>query len=123
MPLPDPHADEPTVEVDSNLWKLWNQAVTNAEGWANEAKRLRAQLEESLGDAYAATVDGVKVLTYRPTKKYADARLRKDFPDLTEHFVRVEKVEVLDTERFAAQHPDIAEKYRIRSFRRTGEES
>lgn len=122
MPLPDPHADEPTVELEGDLWKLWNQARTNAEGWSTEADRIRKRIEERIGDAYAATVDGVKVLTYRPTKKYAEARLRKDYPDLTEHFILVQKVEVLDTDKFAAQHPEIAERYRVRSLRRTGEE-
>lgn len=117
MPLPDPHATEPTVEGDANLFERWRQAQRNAEGWQTEADRLRSKLEEIIGDAYALTIDGVKVITNRPTVRYAEARIKQDFPDLVQHFTKPTFQEKFDVGAFAAAHPDIAARYRVRSFR------
>lgn len=117
MSTPEPYAGEPTQEIDRTIFMKWQEAKRNAEAWEHEAKRLRAHLESMLGDAFAATIDGVKVLTYRPGAKYATAAIRRDYPDLTQHFIISRLVDDLDMDRFAAQHPEIAERYRVRSFR------
>lgn len=117
MALPDKHQDEPTVEVDANVYKLWVEAEHNAKQWKRIADGYRATLEQDIGDRFAATVDGVKVVTYRPSEGYAGARIQKDYPDLTAHFVRHEMVSKFDVDLFARVHPEIAEQYRIRSFR------
>lgn len=117
MPVPDPHANEPTVEVHRDTWKLYQEATDAVVAWTKERDRLKVQLQDELGDAYAATVDGKKVATFRPQDNWATAALRKDYPDLTDHFMRHRVHVELDVEAFAAQHPDIAEKYRVRSFR------
>lgn len=113
----DPHADEPVVELDGGLWKRYTQASVNAAGWKTEADRLRAEIEDRLGDAYAGIVDGAKVVLNRPTARYAITRLLKDYPALAQHFMVTQRQEVFDLERFSAQHPEIAERYRVRSFR------
>lgn len=120
MALPDPHADELSVELDSDLIKLYRQAKVNAQGWKTEEDRLRKRIEESLGDAFAGTVDGEKVVTYRATSGYAEARIRNDFPELVQHYMRPVTKDEFDMELFAKAHPEIAEKYRIRSFRNVG---
>lgn len=120
MPTPTPHDDEPTQEIDRAIFAQWREARNNAAAWAVEALRLRKHLESMLGDAFAATVDGAKVLTNRPGSKYAAAAIQRDYPDLTQHFIVSRLVDELDVAAFAARHPDIAEKYRVRSFREVG---
>lgn len=117
MPLPDKHADEPTVAIDADLFFKWQQAKASVAAWTVEYERLKKLVYAQVGDAFAATVDGEKVLTYRPQVNYADARLRKDYPDLTEHFMTMKVETVFDVDAFAAHHPEIAEKYRVRALK------
>lgn len=116
MPLPDPHADEPTVEIDRDKFKLWQEARAAVEAWQAEADRLRKEIEEQGGGAYALTVDGQKVITNRPKEQYAESRLIKDYPDLTAHFMKARVRYELDMDDFRQHHPDVAEQYRVRSF-------
>ena len=116
MPLPDPHANEPTREVDRDTYHLLREARAAVAAWTTEFNRLKAKLLEEMGDAYAATVDGEKVYTYRPKDQYAVSRLIKDYPDLTEHFFVVERQTVFDVDNFKKAHPEIAEKYRVRAL-------
>jgi hypothetical protein len=117
VPTPDKHDNEPVVEISKDYYQLWREAQTNAKGWEQEAKRLRGILEESIGDAYAATVDGEKVVTYRPGNSYATVKLQEAYPDLTTHYMVRKYVTELDMTAFAAAHPEIAEQFRVRSFR------
>lgn len=117
MPIPDPHTNEPTIEADRALVVQYQQAAGNAAAWQAIADRLKAQMQEQIGDNYALTLDGEKVFTYRPTRGYAEAQLRKQYPDLTQHFFRTEARQVFDMEAFAIRHSEIAEQFRIRSFR------
>lgn len=116
MPLPDPHAGELTVEVDHDTYKLLQEAKANTAAWAAEAARLSDKLREEMGDAYAATIDGVKVYTNRPKDQYAEARLIRDYPDLTEHFFTSKLQRVFDLDAFKAKFPDLAAQYRVRSL-------
>lgn len=117
MNLPDRWANEPTAEVDHALWQEYLRAKSAREGWAKiEAKCLEA-IKASMGDAYAITYEGAKVATNRPQANYAVARLCADYPDLTQHYMRVETKSVLNVDLFTRAHPEIAEKYRVRSFR------
>ena len=116
MPRPDPNADEATVELDENAWAIYLTYVANAEYWTNEAKQLKAKFIESMGSATAALVGGAKVVTYRPSKKYAEAAMQKDHPNLTQHYRHTVQTEVFDVELFVRAHPEIAEQYRVRSF-------
>lgn len=120
MPLPDPHADEMTVELDEYLLRRYREAAVNADGWTKEAKRYRTMIEERLGSAFAATVNGEKVITYRPTSGYASSQIQKDYPELTQHYMRPATGEEFDLDLFVKAHPEIAEQYRIRSFRNIG---
>lgn len=117
MPVPDKHVDEPVTEVPEGLYRQWLRAKASVKAWEEEAERLRKILEEALGDATAGTIDGVKVVTFRASTGYAWRRIMDDYPDLAEHFTQRKVVKELDMDRFAVAHPDIAEIYRIRSFR------
>lgn len=116
MPLPDPHANEPTSELDRDTWKLYQEAKANMKGWTQEMIRLRKKLESEIGTAAAGTVDGEKVVTYRYKDQWAVTSLVKDLPDLTAHFFEPTYEQKFNMDKFREQHPDIAEKYRVRAF-------
>lgn len=116
MPLPDPHEHEMTVELDRDKVKLLAEAKVAILKWTKYYNRLKRELMDALGDATAGTVDGSKVIYYRPKDQYAITRLEQDYPDLVAHFQRMEVKETLDVEAFAARHSDILEKYRVRAF-------
>lgn len=120
-PLPDPHAGEPTREVNPDLVARLDAAKDAVKSWTAEVVRLSTRLREEMGDAYAATVGGIKVYSYRPQDNYAVARLRKDYPELTEHFLKHEMTVSLDIALFARAHPEIAEQYRIKALNRLGD--
>ena len=117
MPLPDPWANEPTREVDEDTYKLLQEAKAAVSAWTSEVARLKNKLMEQMGDAFAATINGEKVYTYRPKDQYAVGRLIKDYPELTQHFFVVQEQNVFDMDRFKKKHLDIAEQYRVRELR------
>jgi hypothetical protein len=114
MAIPDPYANEPTTELDEDLVRAYQEAKLAAKLWAEELERIKGKLQEALGDRHAGTVQGRKVVAYRPQSRYAESRLVKDNPDLAEGFFAMERRFQINA--FAAQHPDIAEQYRIRAF-------
>lgn len=120
MPLPDPHANEMTVEIDRDKFKLYEEALAAMKAWEGEANRLKGLILQELGDAYAGTVDGKKVVSHRPKDQYAVSRLREDYPDLTERFMKWKTEQALDIDAFGAAHPQILEQYKVRAFTRLG---
>jgi hypothetical protein len=117
----DPHASEPKVELDKVTYLEWLTAASNADAWKKEADRLAKMLQDQIGDAYAGTVDGQKVLGHRPQERYRVKDLVAENPNLTQHYMKFEMVETLDVVAFGEAHPDILQKYQSRSFRRLGE--
>lgn len=120
MPLPDPHAGEVTTEVSEDLWKQYEMSLVTLKEWTEYVNKLKKAILEQLGDAYAGTVNGEKVVAHRPKDQYAVARLRQDYPDLTERFLKWKTEEIFDEEAFVAAHPEIADKYRVRAFVKLG---
>jgi hypothetical protein len=121
MPLPDPHAGELTVELDKDLWTRYEEGLATLKKWTDYVNELKALLLKQLGDAYAGTVEGRKVVAHRPKDQYAIARLRKDYPDLTEHFMRWRTEQAFDEDAFAMAHPEILEQYKVRAFTKLGD--
>jgi hypothetical protein len=117
MGIPDPYLNEPTMEVDQDLYQEWVNAQKNASGWEREARRLRELLEKQGAGAHALTVNRVKVITNRPQANYAAAAIKRDYPDLVEHFTKSVLKDEFQVNDFARAHPEIAEQYRVRSFR------
>lgn len=113
----DPYASEPVVELPGGLWREYLDAVNARDRWARHAEDIQEKLKERIGDAHAGTVNGKKVVTYRPTATYAVSVLRKAEPELTQHFEREVLKTEFDLSAFIKQHEDIAERYRSRSFR------
>lgn len=116
MAIPDPYANEPTTEVDPDLYEQYQKAKIAVKLWTEQLEDLKRKLQDSLGDAHAGTVDGRKVVSYRPQDRYASARIIKDYPDLVTHYFRITAKQEFQVDHFVSQHPDIAEQYRIRAF-------
>lgn len=120
MPLPDPHAGELTTEVNEDLWEKYEEALGRVTEWTEYADKLKTMILEQLGDAYAGTVNGEKVVAHRPKQQYAATRIQKDYPDLVQRFMRWKTEEMFDLDAFVAAHPEIAEQYRVRAFVKLG---
>lgn len=116
MALPEPRPGEQTIEVDRDTRKLLDEAVAAQVAWSNEVTRLKKKLQEEMGDATAALVDGHLVATWRPKDTWRKADLVRDYPDLTQHYMTTEVVTVFDVKRFAQVHPEIAVEYQTRAF-------
>jgi hypothetical protein len=117
VPLPDKYANEPTVELPEDKVAAWRAADDAAKRWKEHAEKLKAELIAMIGDAHAVIVDDQKVVTYRPSQKFAESRLLKEYPELTRHFLREQTTLVFDLESFLKRHGEIAEQYRVRQFR------
>lgn len=118
MPVPRKHDDEPKTEIQGDLYADWVDARDQMQRWTLRAEELRRKLEEQLGEATAGTIHGKVMLTYRYKSGYATRALVRDYPVLTESYMRSRVVEELDMDAFSASHPGLAEKYRIRELRR-----
>ena len=117
MPLPDPYAGEPTTELDPDKVTLWLNAQDAADRWQEHADALKRELMENMGGAHAGLVNGKKVITYRPSEKWATSRIMKDYPDMANHYM-VERPRLeLDVDAMRQQHPDIVNQYQVRQFR------
>jgi hypothetical protein len=121
MSVPDRHVNEATREIQAELLESWKDAKWAAEAWRGEEQRRRERLELAMGDADAATINGRKVLTNRPSRRIAVKRLMEDYPALVEHYMRPVTTTEFDEASFVRVHRDIAEKYRVRSFRAVAE--
>lgn len=119
MVLPNKWSNEVTAEVSAEKWARRLEYLANAAAWKAEADKLTAELRQEAIDAGATALvaDGRKVATYRPIDKYAEASLRREHPEVTQHFMREKTVDVFDIELFVKVHPEIAEPYRVRAFK------
>jgi hypothetical protein len=117
----DPHENELKVEIDTDTYAAWREvraAIKEAQAVEEE---LRAKIEKQMGNATAATVGGVTVITYRPRRGWNTKGLLRDHADLCEHYMTTSVDTRLDVYQFAAHHPDIAALYQTRDFREAGE--
>jgi hypothetical protein len=112
----DKNKDEPTAEVDSVAYRRWRVAEDAIKQWKIESELAQAELKRQVGDAHAGTIDGKKVIYYRPIATYRQKDLLAENADLASHYF-VPGPDVFQMERFAAMHPEIADKYRSRAFK------
>lgn len=76
------------VEIDADLWDSYMLAYERSKEWAQTLKERRAEIEQAMGDHEFATVAGRKRLRwyYRYPRKFQQARLKADHPDLIEAY-------------------------------------
>lgn len=121
MPLPDPHADEPATQINPDYFQEWRDAQAAADAWQKIADARKKRLMDEIGNNHAGMIGDRKVVFFRPTTRYAEARLVKENEGLAQHFYHQETRDVFSMEEFRTRHPDIAEKYRVRQFKAAGE--
>jgi hypothetical protein len=117
MAVQGPHDKEPTVEIPLELFRKYQEARRNREDWASWEKHYADQIQALMGNAPAATVDGKKVLSWRPSEKWSEVGIKREYPEIAQHFEITREVTTFDVKAFVAQHPDLAEPFRSRSFR------
>lgn len=113
---PDTVAEIDPAEADTLLSEL--TASEHAKQQATEHHdQLKNRVRALIGDRERLT-DGTRcVATWRSTDRYAHTRLTAEHPELVANYTRTEQRSVLDTDALRADHPDIAERYRVRQLR------
>ncbi|MGV4984569.1 YqaJ viral recombinase family protein [Streptomyces sp. NRAIS4] len=111
--------EEATVEVDpvetmllKRRRRALRQEITVRD---NELTEVENQLRANAGDAEVATIGGRVAYTWRQNGQFAAARFREAEPELAAQYTHL--VPAVDTERLAADHPEIYRKYRARVLR------
>ncbi|MFI1767460.1 YqaJ viral recombinase family protein [Streptomyces sp. NPDC020800] len=131
---PAPDGSPATAELLSHLWDAREEATAEVDPVATMLlKQRRRELKEQIavfdgqltevenqmrqlaGDAEVATIGGRPAYTWRQNGQFAPARFRAAEPDLATAYTRM--VPAVDTERLAAEHPEIYRKYRARVLR------
>lgn len=82
---------------------------------AHDLAEIENQMKALLGEAETAAVGSRTVFTRYQNGQFAHARFREAEPELAAQYVRM--VPAVDTERLAADHPDIYQHYRARVLR------
>lgn len=113
----DKYAHEPTTEISEDLYFRWYALHEEIKEKTRELERLADCIQEEIGSAHAATINGVKVLTYRPVNRYREADLRREYPELTDAFIKPKIIDTFDMSTFVNKYPEIAKLYQSRSMR------
>lgn len=110
---------EATVEVDPVEAMLLTQRRRELKeqiaGLTHTLTETENQMRAVVGDAEVATIGGREVYSWRQNGQFAHARFRQEQPELAAEYTR--QVPAVDTERLAADHPEIYRKYRARVLR------
>jgi putative phage-type endonuclease len=128
---PPPDGSKATTELLAHLFDVREGATTEVdpvehmilrerrrelkariEADGEELAEVENQLRAALGATEVATIGGRPVYTWRQNGNFAVARFRDAEPELAAQYVRM--VPAVDTERLAADHPEIYRSYRAR---------
>ncbi|MER5909531.1 lambda-exonuclease family protein [Streptomyces sp. NPDC001982] len=117
--------EDSTVEVDpveSMLLKQRRRELKEQIGdLGDELTQVENAMKALAGDAEVARIGSKTAFTWRQNGQFAHARFREAEPELAAAYTRL--VPAVDTERLAADHPEIYRKYRARVLRVPGAES
>ena len=108
---------ESVVQIPPDVWAEYEMALAKQASWNKYVSLLQDQIKQILGDAHAGMVGTRKVATYRPVDTYRIKALLEEYPELAQHFERQVTKTEFDVNAFDAQHHEILEKFRTRSFR------
>lgn len=118
-----PAEEEKVIALDAHVAKLQKlaDASDNIKFWQRQYDKIKAELEEILGDATVGTVDGLPALTYRYQERFRGADFKKMYPDTWRTFVTEVTEKKFDLELFKASRPDLYEQFRVRAMKSTFE--
>lgn len=114
-----PVPEEKVIELDAHvsMLKKLTEASDNIAFWKGQYDKYKAQLDEILGDATAATVDGQVVLTYRYEERFRGGDFQKMYPDTYRTFVTEVVEKKFDLALFKASRPDLYREFRVRAMK------
>lgn len=114
-----PQPEEKAVALDAYASKLKKLAECSdsIKFWKAEYEKVKAELEEIMGDATVGTFDGAQVLTYRYEDRFRGADFRKVYPDTYRMFVTEVTEKKFDVDLFKASRPDLYEEFRVRAMK------
>jgi len=97
---------------------LYKERTLNEQKLAleKEIAALRAEVTERIGDHNGIKV-GDTVVTYMPTHRWRESELRREYPELTDQYVREVTVEKFDVDSFASQWPKLAVEFQVRTWK------
>jgi hypothetical protein len=107
------------VELDhiSDKYLLYREKRSRLETLKDEVEKLRAELENEIGDAEEARIMDEPVITYGFIDKLKTSELKKDNPDLFEEYVRAVVKKEFDPVTFKKDHPNLFKRYQSRQFK------
>lgn len=117
-----PVSEEPRkVQLDhiAAKVKLYDQGIREYNEMGAHILALRAEIEAEMGDAQAATVNGVEVFTHNWKNSYRTKDMQDAYGSLTSQYMVEQKKMVFDVKKFAEHHPEIARQFQTREFRRS----
>jgi putative phage-type endonuclease len=107
------HADAATVLPLLN--RRAELKAANDPALETEIRALENQLIAELKGADTCLVNGKVAFTWRATRRFAEARFRRDHPELHRKFQR--PTTRLDVDALTTAHPQVASAYRVRQFK------
>lgn len=111
-----PVAADTEVEVDTaerdEIVLLREKTRAGEKAAEADANAVKNRVRALLGDAERLVHGEDLIATWRNTGKFAEARFRTEQPDLAAEYST--KVEVVDADRLAAEHPEVYRRYRAR---------
>jgi hypothetical protein len=114
-----PAPEEVTIALDAHVSKLkkLTEASDNIKFWKGQYEKLKAELDEIMGDATIGTIDGQEILTYRYEERFRGADFRKMYPDTYRTFVTEVVEKKFDLNLFRASRPELYEEFRVRAMK------
>lgn len=105
-------AVEVDPEVRDEITLLAEKTAAGQKAAKADRDALKNRVRGLLGDAEQLVCGEQEIATWRNTGQFSETRFQAAHPDLAERYVT--KVEVVDTERLAADHPEIHTAFRAR---------
>jgi predicted phage-related endonuclease len=79
-------------------------------------KALDAHIQHEMGEAEAATIGGRPAFTWKRTGQFSEKRFRTEQPAAADRYTVL--VPAIDTDKLAAESPELYAAYRARRFER-----
>lgn len=118
-----PAEEEKVIALDAHASKLQKlaDASDNITFWKRQYDKIKAELEEILGDATVGTIDGHPALTFRYQERFRGSDFQKLYPDTYRTFVTEVTEKKFNLELFKASKPELYREFRVRAMRNTFE--
>jgi hypothetical protein len=75
--------------------------------WKKRQAKLEETLAALLGDSELGTVNGEKVVTFKPVDRFKGAEFAKQYPDLSQAYMHEETKRVVDVQLLRIARPDL----------------